>query len=596
MNDQDKEMKDFFAGNIKLLNKEIFSEEKLLKISEKINQLSNRSDFIENLVLSIPKFGRYYDWNVGSIIRHFESSLIILILKSVDDWSHFYNSIGLVWVLGEYNNRHPLVIQFLYNALQKTKNSDVWWRSAYSLEKLGIEDSVNLLKRSLKNYQLNDLSYFLDNIGDKKSIISILILSNTDNIEKEIYPRIKEIFLSTNNSSKIVSCCWLIGRLKLIDDDILKKLVKLINSNDYEIKYYTLFALQDNSPESLIPILTRAIDDSDPLIRKMATRGLVTSNNDSCLSILKARLKIETDEAVISEITKAIYSFKNPHNRNKLLMELKSYKNENGLIFDETDKWYQDPAIYHIFSENEDPENICFDLIMSEVSGKKIINPIDLATGTGRMLWQIMNKVVYDGTLFGVDLSSKMCEFLEKNIKRERMYTNRIKIVSSSIKEAPNKISEKSNFIISSFGFPSKISNPSLVMEELKAVYDLLSNDGKFFTIGWDETFNDELNEMWFNYVPDKILVDNFEDWRRERSVLIKTPRNANLTWMKKGISVPLQFDSLKESAQVMGYLFGRDAAQYIVKTGRLEWSMSIGITCNTKKEIAKILEKYERS
>lgn len=596
MNTSNQEYKNFLNGDLEYLDREILSEQRLVEIAHDIDQLEERTPFIKGLILSLPKFNRVYDWNIGSIIRHFESSLIIDVLKSIDDWNRFYSSIGLVWVLGEYNNHHPIIVEFLQNALKKTKDSDVWWRSAFSLERIGVDDAVNLLKQSLKNNQLNELEYYFENVGDKKSIISILILSNTDNIEKEIYPKIKNIFLTTEDSSKIISCCWLIGRLKLIDEEIVEKLVKLINSENYETKYYTLFALQNNSPELLTPIMIKTLDDKDSLIRKMAVRGLVNIGNDSCLEILKNKLKEEADQVVIAEICKAIYAFKNSHNHNKLLIELKSLKNENGLIFDETDKWYQDPAIYHIFSESEDPENVCLDLILDKIKGKKIINPIDLATGTGRMLWQIMNKIPYDGVLHGLDLSSKMCEFLEKNIKRERMYVNKIKVINSSIIDAHQQITEKSNFIVNSFGFPSKISNKKLVMEELRAVHDLLTDDGMFFTIGWDETFNDELNEMWFKYVPDKILADNFEDWRRSRSSAITSPRNANLTWMKTGLWLPLQYTSLNEAAQVMGYLFGRDAAQYTIKTGKIEWNMSMGITYNTKEEIGKILKKYERS
>lgn len=596
MDTLNQKYKNFLNGDLQYLDSEIFSEHRLFEISKDIDLLEDRLSFIKGLILSIPKFGRIYDWNIGSIIRHFESSLIIDILKSIDDWNRFYGSIGLVWVLGEYNNHHPIIIEFLQNTLKKTKDSDVWWRSAFSLERIGVGDAVNLLKRSLKNNHLNQLEYYFENIGDKKSIISILILSNIDNIEKEIYPKIKNIFLNTNDTSKIISCCWLVGRLKLIDKEIVEKLVKLIGSDDYEIKYYTLFALQNNSPELLTPIMIKTLDDKDSLIRKMAVRGLVNIGNDSCLDILKDRLITENDEVVIAEISKAIYALKNPHNHNNLLIGLKSFKNENGLIFDETDRWYQDPAIYHIFSESEDPENICLDLILDKIKEKKIINPIDLATGTGRMLWQIMNKIPYEGVLYGLDLSSKMCEFLEKKIKRERMYINKIKIINSSIIDAHQRIIEKSNFIISSFGFPSKISNKDLVIDELRSVYDLLTDDGMFFTIGWDETFNDELNEMWFRYIPDNILADNFEDWRRLRSSAIMSPRNANLSWMKKGLCLPIRFNSLNEASQVMGYLFGRDAAQYIVKTGKIEWNMSMGITYNTKAEIGKILEKYERS
>ena len=96
--------------------------------------------------------------------------------------------------------------------------------------------------------------------------------------------------------------------------------------------------------------------------------------------------------------------------------------------------------------------------------------------------------------------------------------------------------------------------------------------------------------------VKKEIRATDFEEWRRKRAERTDSPRNCNLSWLKKSVYAPLQFSSLKEAAQVMGYLFGRDAAQYVVRTGKTEWSMSLGITCNTKEELVKIIKNHERS
>ncbi len=100
---------------------------------------------------------------------------------------------------------------------------------------------------------------------------------------------------------------------------------------------------------------------------------------------------------------------------------------------------------------------------------------------------------------------------------------------------------------------------------------------------------------MWFRYIPDSIRAKNFDEWRTIRSEKISSPRNCNLTWFKRGIIVPLQFSSLKESVMVIGYLFGRDAAQNIICRNQRNWSMSMGITINTKEEIKLIIENYEK-
>lgn len=574
----------------KTLSSHIFSETDLKILGELINSNPNRNAIVKNLINELPKFNRNFDWNVGSIIQHVNVEVIIKTLNTLKN-PNLYNSIGLTWSLGEFKNTDRAIIDFLYNVIKYATNSDAWWRAAFSIENLGLEEAVNLLKMSLKTSSFKNLDFYLNNIKDKKSIISILILSNVDNIQKHIYPRIKEKFLNAKDDLSIINCCWLIGRLKLIDKEIYKKLLTLISHKNYELKYYTFFALQNNATEALRPILEKSLLDSDPLIRKMATRGLISIGNEKSLIILDKVLYKETEESVIGELSKAIYYLKNPSNRTRLIIEKKSFRNENGMISDESDKWYHDPSIYYAFSEAEDPENICFSLVQNKIKNLKIRNPIDIATGTGRMLWQIIDKVSFSGTLYALDASEQMCTFLKKAIKRERKFTDRIKVVNTTIRQAKLHIKKKSNFIISSFGFPSKISNDNLCHKELKTIYNLLDDDGLFFTIGWDETFNDDLNKMWFKFIPDKITAFDFEEWRQKRSAMISSPRNCRLKWFKKGILVPLQFSSLKEASYVMGYLFGRDAAQYVINNCKVEWSMSLGITCNTKKNLSQIIK-----
>lgn len=585
-----KKLKD---NDLVILDQQIFSERDLRTLANLLSLEQQEPIIIRNLISQYPAHGKNFDWNMGSILQHIEVSIIIDVLSENTNLQ-LYNSIGLVWALGEFKNMNRIITDFLYNTIKNSTSSDAWWRAAFSLEKLGLEEAVNLLKMSLKTTKLRELDYYLHALSDKRSVISILILSNVENIERVVYPKIKKAFLETQDDAIIINCCWLIGRLKLIDKEIYEKLLKLISHNNYELKYYTFFALQNNATESLRPILEKSLNDGDPLIRKMATRGLMSIGNSESLMALHAALFKEVEEAVVSEISNAIYNLKNPAKHSKLLLRIKSYRNENGMISDESDKWYHDPSIYHVFSEAEDPENLCFSLVQERTSGKIIQNPIDLASGTGRMIWQIINKMPFNGTLFAVDASEQMCDFMTKTIKRERKFTSDIQIVQQPIIDAPSSIQVKSSFIISSFGFPSRITNASLCFAELNAVYNLLTDNGLFLTIGWDETFNDELNHMWYKFIPDNIAAQNFEEWRHKRSITIQSPRNCGLTWLKKGISVPLQFESQKEAAFVIGYLFGRDAAQYVMNTGKTEWNMSLGITCNTKEELKAIIKSYE--
>ena len=61
---------------------------------------------------------------------------------------------------------------------------------------------------------------------------------------------------------------------------------------------------------------------------------------------------------------------------------------------------------------------------------------------------------------------------------------------------------------------------------------------------------------------------------------------------LKKNIRVPLLYDTLEETINVMGHLFGRDAAIEILKNKRTMWWMSLGITWDNKESISKILKK----
>ena len=583
-------------NNCAFLKKRIHSEEFLLKISGAIIA-KNECQKAAQLIISnmcVNPYNKNLDWNSGSILQHLDHKIVIEEFEKICDKKPLYESIGLSWVFGEFKIKHESITKFLYDTIALTNNSEAWWRAAFSLEKLELEDAVNILKRDLRKKTTISIEECLDNIADKKSVIGLLIHSNNITIEERIYPKIKRILVTSKNTQELINCCWVIGRLRLIDNEIFDKMVQLIQNDNYELKYYTFFSLQENIMNSFRPLMEKSLLNKDPLIRKMAVRGLTQILTNQGLEKLKEMLYYESNELVISEITKAIYSYSD--NSMKNVIKIEHQANENGSIIDESDKWYADPSIYNTFAESEDLENLCFELVLNKIKKDKlkIINPIDLATGTGRMFDQITQKIQYKDTLFGVDISDKMCEFLNRKVKRQKMYVNQVKIINSSIKDAPKFIKIKSSFIISSFGFPSKISIERKCLQELKSVYALLKDGGVFVTIGWDETFNDELNNMWFKYIPDQINADNFEEWRSQRAGKIKTPRNCGLTWLKKGLCIPLEFSTLKESVFVMSHLFGRDAAEYIIKNNKKCWNMSLGITYNTKKEIKATIEALE--
>lgn len=426
-------------------------------------------------------------------------------------------------------------------------------------------------------------------------MINILLNANSGIIKEKIYPYLKFRFNSSDNEKELINIIWLLGRLRLYDESMLNKSLDLLNTTDnYEVKYYILQAMIDDPKSVYIEYFRKFLNSDDNLIRKMAIIGLGEAGTSADVEILGKILQEESNPNIVAQLSKAIYKIRSNFFNVQGNYMKKYMVNENGLIGDDSDKWYADASIYNLFSEAEDPENICFSLIFNRILSDKITieNPVDLATGTGRAAKYILNNISYSGKLYAVDYSKQMLEYFDRTINRQKYYVKDIELVHSKIQDFVIPNGEKSSMVISSFGFPSKISDTERCMNELESVYNMLSEDGVFVTLGWDETFNDDLNAMWYRYVPDNIKAANFEEWRRAREASITSARNCDLTWYKKNIQVPLLYDTLEETINVMGHLFGRDAALEVLKSKRTMWWMSMGITWDDKKSLSRILKK----
>lgn len=542
-------------------------------------------------------FNEILDWNVGSIVQHFSASAIAESLKGISERKrvYLYESKGLVWAFGEKNTKDPFIIDFLYEVLNYAKSSESWWMSAFALEKLTGKSSVNNLKRSLKGRKILSLEDSLKNLDDKRNIISILLNATNIDIKTQIFPKLKKYFLESSEKNVLINALWLIGHLRLFDNIIIDKLKNIIeHSSDREITYTAYTVASKDPRESFEGVFINGLKDKDPLIRKMSLRGLSKINARRNINLIEDLLDRENNLQVISEATSALTHIKNEQLRSERKILSRCRVNENGLIADDTDKWYADPGVYNVFSEAEDIENVCFDLVLRKIQKLKlrVVNPVDMATGTGKTFRQIIKSLPYEGTLYGVDYSSDMLAFLDRIINRQKLYVNDIKLEQNAIKDF--KLDTPSSFIISSFGFPSRIFNQETCLSELKAIYSNLSEDGVFVTIGWDETFQDELNEMWYRYIPDNIVANSFNEWCAKRAAKISSPRNCHLTWYKTNIKVPLMFATLEEAVNVMGHLFGRDAANAVMKEHKLCWWMKMGITLDTKTTLRLAINKME--
>ncbi len=249
-------------------------------------------------------------------------------------------------------------------------------------------------------------------------------------------------------------------------------------------------------------------------------------------------------------------------------------KEDNALI--KNGKWYNYPDTYNTFSFSEDKGEKCFNIIRQYITdnGIKIVNPIDLGTGTGKVYEKLIKHLEYKGKVYLVESNKYMIEYLKRKYKEATIIES--EIINFNIQP------EKSNFIISSFGFPSNLFDRNQSVKELKNVYENLSEDGILITIGWNEKWDDELSLLWKKYIDEKPKSS------------IKTIRNCNLTWYKQDIKTYLEFENKEQMLHIMKKLFGKHAEIDYSNSNKLKWDMNMGITINTKKEIENILKRQE--
>lgn len=115
-----KIVKDLRNGRFKLISKEKISEIDLLEISERLKDDSNFDirQLIDIILLN--NINENCDWNIGSVLQHFDYNNIIVALDNVptNKRGYLYDSIGFCWVLGECPYKNDKVINFLYEVIE----------------------------------------------------------------------------------------------------------------------------------------------------------------------------------------------------------------------------------------------------------------------------------------------------------------------------------------------------------------------------------------------------------------------------------------------------------------------------------------------
>ncbi|HTJ53290.1 MAG TPA: methyltransferase domain-containing protein [Cyclobacteriaceae bacterium] len=549
----------------------------------------------EPLIMGTLSRKDWYDWNLGFLLRGLDFEIVI---KIISENKHLLaKAESIAWALGEIGSDDNRIIDFLYNVCERCENYDAWWCAADALEKLRICDSTDLKKRTLKGVQWNNLDYCFENLSERAAIIGILKQARLENTEKVIIPNCRKKLRSTI-TKEIQNAVWLLERLRIDDKKTMKSLFALYKKAEdksHTLKPRIIEAFgQIASPDTRIVLEDALLNAKYYRTRAYAAMGVGKIGDNRSIKPLRQALEQETDEGVIGYITQALYNLehktKNKTNRKTQILRWP----ENGMVYDHTDDWYTNAEIYDKFSLSEDPLNISLDFALGKIP-TDFSKIADLGTGTGRFAIHIAENRPDVKSIYAIDGNEMMYKFLKQKIQHQHGLKTKIKPVYQSIDQLP--FADASiDAVVSSWAFPSKMWNVKTCLRQISEVHRVLKPNGILLTIGWDETFRDELSELWYRFVPEPdFRRESFEEWRKRRKNKINSPRNCHLTFIKRNIKVPLLFENAEEAAYVLGFLFGFTAGEWVTSQRRCEFSINVGITLDTKTQLSESIKKLEQ-
>jgi ubiquinone/menaquinone biosynthesis C-methylase UbiE len=546
----------------------------------------NREHYKPLLLATASQPKRWYDWNVGFILPHLNLEWVTDILDSNKD--SLAESEGIAWGLGEAGSDDDRIVDFLYFVCEGCRDFDAWWCAAEALEKLGLADGTDLKKRTLKGAEWQNITYCLQHLNERPAIIGVLRLATYENTRDLIIPNCREA-LKSDDRKTIQNAVWLFERLRIDDEETLKTLYDLYavaEDKSHTLRPRIVEAFGQIASPTTRPVLEKAILEAQYYrTRAYAAFGLGKIGDQRSLEVLERAISIEQDYRVISYISEAVYSIRSHSKRDLNQLSKLSRWPENGMIFDGSNYWYANPAIYDKFSHAEDPLSLTLDFALSQipVGAAKII---DLGTGTGRFAIHAAKSRPDIEKIIALDGNDAMHQYLVQQLNFSPDLQNRIEAVLGDLNELPFPDSSV-DAAISSWAFPSKMWDPSTCLRQVKEVRRVLKDGGVLVTVGWDETFRDQLSEIWYRFVaePD-FRRESIEEWRKRRRSRIKSPRNCHLTFIKKNFKVPLLFESPKEAAAVLGHLYGFSAGEWVSHQQRCEFSILVGITKDDTEQL----------
>lgn len=533
----------------------------------------------------LPK--QWYDWNLGYLLQRLNPNIIIDNLVKYPET--FYCSEGVAWALGLIGNDDERIVKFLQDQCRKCEDYDAWWCAAHSLQQLNQGDAIDILKRTLVHDEWQDINHCFANIGSRPATIGMLRKIDKSNVEKVVDCCING--LKTLKGRHLHNVIWLLERFRLRDRRVIDALMELHESkvkHGSSVAHRVVEAFGQIAHPNTRKLLEKDLLEAGYFrTRAWAAKGLGLIGNYKSIEPLERALVKEIDPHVLSMITVALYDIHDQEKRKDNVLLCKANWLENGMIIDETNKWYWAPDVYDKFSHAEDPESVSFNLALA-MCPSDIKTVLDLGAGTGRFLEEILERNFSIETIYALDNSKEMIEYLGNKFNQK---SPEIKLLHSEISKIP--IDDNSvDLVVSSWGFPSRIWDSKQSIKELREVYRVLNNKGVFITIGWDEDFSDEMTEIWYRFVmEEEYFFDSLSEYRRRKKAKIKSPRNCNLSIVKKNLKVPVKFASKHEAANVFGHLFGYSAGSWVLENNKREYQMLVSITKDNKESIRRILK-----
>lgn len=566
------------------------------KIGREVASLISKTiEVYEPLLLGTVSYPRrWYDWNVGFMLPYLNLDWVADIIA--DNRRALAKSEGIAWGLGEAGSDDERIVDFLYYVCEECTDYDAWWCAADALEKLRIGDATDLKKRTLKGKEWNDLEHCLSHLSDRAAVIGVLRLARVENTKTIIIPRCRKI-LETGNRKEIQNAVWILERLRVDDEETIRSLFRLYSEAEdrsHTLRPRIVEAFGQIAAPTTRPLLELALKEAKYYrTRAYAALGLGRIGDSRSLGILQQALETEEDERVIAYVSDAIYSVKMTSKRILNQRVRTSGWPENGMIYDQSNDWYGNPATYDKFSYAEDPLGLSLGFALSLVPiGMESV--VDLGTGTGRFTLFAAENRPDIKKIYSIDANAAMHEFLKEKLRLSGSIGNKIEPMLANMSLLPfpdNSI----DTVISSWAFPSSMWNVQSCLRQVKEVHRVLKSHGCLVTVGWDEAFRDQLSELWYRFVPEPdFRRESIEEWRKRRRARIHSPRNCYLTFVKKNFRVPLLFDNPEEASAVIGHLFGSSAGEWVSQQQRCEFSINAGITYDSRSDLERSVQLLE--